>query len=52
VQAVTACADERLPEKVPGKEPDDYTLYYTLHGIVQHELYHARQIALLKKALA
>jgi uncharacterized damage-inducible protein DinB len=52
VRAVTACPDARLLEKVPGKEPDYYTLYYMLHGIVQHELYHAGQIALLKKALA
>ena len=52
VQAVTACPDSRLAEKVPGKEPDYYTLYYMLHGIVQHELYHAGQISLLKKALA
>lgn len=52
VEAVTACPDSRLPEKVPGKEPAHYTLYYMLHGIVQHELYHAGQIALLKKGLA
>jgi DinB superfamily len=50
VEAVRACPDSRLAEKVPGKEPDYYTLYYMLHGIVQHELYHAGQIALLKKA--
>lgn len=49
--AVEACPDARLSEKVPGKEPDFYTLYYMLHGIVQHALYHAGQIALLKKAL-
>ena len=51
VRAVTALPDSRLLAKVPGKEPDFYTLYYMLHGIVQHELYHAGQIALLKKAL-
>ena len=50
VEAVRACPDSRLAEKIPGKEPDYYTLYYMLHGIVQHELYHAGQIALLKKA--
>jgi uncharacterized damage-inducible protein DinB len=27
------------------------TVYVTLHGVVQHDLYHAGQIALLKKAL-
>jgi hypothetical protein len=24
--------------------------YFTIHGIIQHDLYHAGQIALLKKA--
>jgi len=28
----------------------DYSLYTMLHGVVQHNLYHAGQIALLKKA--
>jgi DinB superfamily len=51
VEAVTACPDARLSEQVPGKEPDFYTLYYMLHGIVQHVLYHAGQIVILKKAL-
>jgi len=46
VAAVAALPDSRLLEMVPGK---DYTFYYLLHGVVQHELYHAGQIALLKK---
>jgi uncharacterized damage-inducible protein DinB len=52
VEAVTAFPDQRLEEKVPGKknEPDWYNFYYMLHGVAQHELYHAGQIALLKKA--
>jgi len=52
VDAVAAFPDERLSEKVPGKknEPDWYNFYYMLHGVAQHELYHAGQIALLKKA--
>jgi uncharacterized damage-inducible protein DinB len=52
IEAVAAFPDERLTEKVPGKksEPDWYDFYYMLHGIAQHELYHAGQIALLKKA--
>jgi uncharacterized damage-inducible protein DinB len=51
VQAVAAFPDSRLNEKVPGKgaEPAYYNFYYLLHGVVQHELYHAGQIALLKK---
>lgn len=48
VQAVKALADSRLNEPVPGK-PEFYTFYYMLHGIAQHELYHAGQIAILKK---
>jgi len=51
VRAVTAFPDSRLLERVPGKEPDYYDFYYLLHGIAQHELYHAGQIMLLKKAL-
>lgn len=53
VEAVAAFPDERLGDKVPGKpkEPDWYNFYYMLHGVAQHELYHAGQIALLKKAL-
>lgn len=53
VQTVTAFPEDRLGEKVPGKahEPDWYNFYYMLHGLVQHELYHAGQIALLRKAL-
>src|SRR5271170_3893932 len=49
VEAVTAFPDSRLYEMVPGKEGAHYTFYYMLHGVVQHELYHAGQIALLKK---
>jgi uncharacterized damage-inducible protein DinB len=49
IAAVSALADSRLYEMVPGKEGAHYTFYYMLHGVVQHELYHAGQIALLKK---
>ncbi len=47
--AVAALPDSRLDEMVPGKEGAHYTFHYMLHGVVQHELYHAGQIALLKK---
>ncbi|HMD17786.1 MAG TPA: DinB family protein [Terriglobales bacterium] len=50
VAAVAGLPDSRLDEMVPGKEGAHYTFYYMLHGVVQHELYHAGQIALLKKA--
>ena len=49
VAAVAALPDSRLDDMVPGKEGAHYTFYYMLHGVVQHELYHAGQIALLKK---
>jgi uncharacterized damage-inducible protein DinB len=49
IQAVAATPDSRLLEMVSGKEGDHYTFYYMLHGLAQHELYHAGQIALLKK---
>jgi uncharacterized damage-inducible protein DinB len=49
VEALSVLPDSQLDEKVPGKEGAHYTFYYMLHGVVQHELYHAGQIALLKK---
>jgi uncharacterized damage-inducible protein DinB len=50
VKAVGAFPDDRLQEQVPGKREPYYNYYYMFSGIVQHELYHAGQIALLKKA--
>jgi len=50
IRAVSAFSDSRLLERVPGKEPAYNTFYFMLHGVVQHELYHAGQIALLRKA--
>jgi uncharacterized damage-inducible protein DinB len=49
VQAVSGFPDARLTEQVPGTHGAHYNFYYMLHGVVQHELYHAGQIALLKK---
>ncbi len=49
VKAVAAFPDARLMEQVPGKTGDYYSFFYLFSGIVQHELYHAGQIALLKK---
>jgi len=47
VKAVAALSASRLRDRVPGKR---YDFYHMLHGIAQHELYHAGQIAILKKA--
>ena len=46
VNTVAALSDQRLLDRVPGKR---YDFYHMLHGSVQHELYHAGQIAILKK---
>jgi uncharacterized damage-inducible protein DinB len=47
VKTVRALPESRLRDRVPGKK---YDFYFMLHGVAQHELYHAGQIALLKKA--
>jgi uncharacterized damage-inducible protein DinB len=49
VRTVAAFPSSRLQEQVPGKTESYYNFYYMFSGIVQHELYHAGQIALLKK---
>ncbi len=46
--AIYECSDERLDETVAGSPG---TLYHLLHGVIQHNLYHAGQMAILKKAL-
>lgn len=46
-RTIALLPDSRLGETVPGQ---DYSVYFMLHGLVQHNLYHAGQIALLKKA--
>lgn len=47
VKTVASLPESRLRDRVPGKR---YDFYHMLHGIAQHELYHAGQIAILKKA--
>ena len=44
---IRALDESRLEDIVPGTE---YSVYFLLHGVIQHDLYHAGQIALLKKA--
>ena len=46
VKTVGGLTESRLRERVPGKK---YDFYFMLHGVAQHELYHAGQIAILKK---
>ena len=46
VKTVAKLPESRLRERVPGKK---YDFGHMLHGVAQHELYHAGQIAILKK---
>ncbi|HTA68099.1 MAG TPA: DinB family protein [Bryobacteraceae bacterium] len=46
--AICSLPESSLENQTPG---ENYSLAFLLHGVVQHNLYHAGQIALLKKAL-
>jgi uncharacterized damage-inducible protein DinB len=46
VKTAAGLSDKRLSERVPGKK---YNIRFMLDGVAQHELYHAGQIAILKK---
>lgn len=48
IKAMGQIGDAKLEEIVPGTA---YSNYVLLHGVIQHNLYHAGQIALLKKAI-
>ena len=52
LNAIARLDESRLNEPII-KDPNTpfSTVYVTLHGGVQHDLYHAGQIAMLKKAL-
>jgi uncharacterized damage-inducible protein DinB len=47
VTSLVRFPDERLSDTVPGRE---YSFYFLLHGVTQHNLYHGGQIAMLKSA--
>jgi uncharacterized damage-inducible protein DinB len=47
VKTVATLPESLLRDRVPGKK---YDFCFMLHGVAQHELYHAGQIAILKKA--
>lgn len=47
-QTVERLTDAQLDQKPPHLPDSRYVL---LHGVIQHDLYHAGQIAVLKKAL-
>jgi uncharacterized damage-inducible protein DinB len=46
LKTVADLPDARLRERVPGKK---YDIGFMLQGVAQHEIYHAGQIAILKK---
>lgn len=48
-EAIKQIDDAKLQEPTPGKQ---HPLYIELYGVLQHDLYHAGQIALLKKLAA
>ncbi len=48
-QSISQLSEQRLEEILPGK---GYSIYFLLHGVIQHNLYHAGQIAVLKKLSA
>jgi uncharacterized damage-inducible protein DinB len=48
-EEIARTSAESLAETVLGKEHSVYTM---LHGIIQHDLYHTGQVALLKRALS
>lgn len=45
--AIGALDDEALAERIGGSPA---SVYHLLHGVIQHNLYHVGQIAILKKA--
>ena len=45
--SIAAVDEARLEKRAPGKP---YSIYFLLTGAIQHNAYHAGQIALLKKA--
>lgn len=47
-ESIKRIDDVKLEEMAAGQ---NYSNYAMLHGVIQHDLYHAGQIALLKKAI-
>jgi uncharacterized damage-inducible protein DinB len=48
-ESVRGFSDDQLDQRATGP---DYSRYVVLQGVVQHDLYHAGQIVMLKKALS
>ena len=53
LSAIAKVDESRLDRPIiEGASFQSSSVYVTLHGVVQHDLYHAGQIALLKKAIS
>ncbi len=50
-EATARLQEEDLNRLMRGEE-NEHSVYVLLHGVIQHDLYHAGQIVLLRKALA
>src|SRR3954471_19792003 len=48
LNAISGLPDARLDERTPGK---DYSVRFMLRGLIHHHVYHAGQVALLRKAV-
>jgi uncharacterized damage-inducible protein DinB len=46
LKKTSSLSDPDLDKAAPGR---NHSVYFMLHGIIQHDLYHAGQIAILKK---
>jgi uncharacterized damage-inducible protein DinB len=46
VEAVRKFPEERIEDLVPGRE---FNYYFLLHGVAQHNIYHAGQIAIAQR---
>lgn len=46
--SIGSLSDESIDQMLEG---DRWAVYQTIHGVIQHDLYHAGQISLLKRAL-
>ena len=54
IKTISTLPESALQQTAAGTDETgsvvDYSVYSTLHGVIQHTLYHAGQIALLKRA--
>jgi len=46
LKKASSLSDSDLNKTAPGR---NHSIYFMLHGVIQHDLYHAGQIAILKK---